>query len=215
MKCRHYIFLCLLLFTGNLRAVEYPDTAVWQGMTLKVDIGTPVLEMALSSAKIQSYEIALNTDLRHRFFPTLELGYGQADVSASGGTFSGKGGYGRIGIDLSALKKGRKENLLLVGLRIGTALQQAEMSDVRVSDPYWQQTSVQSYPATLRCDAWGEAVAGLQVQVYKHFHMGWYVRLKLLMTRGKDGDITAYYIPGYGYRQDTNFGFNYYLGWSF
>lgn len=206
--------MSLLLLAGGLQAVERPDSAIWQGMNLKIDIGTPVLEAALSSGKVQSYEIALNTDLKHRFFPTLELGYAQADVSAAGGTFSGKGGYGRIGVDLSALKKGRKENMLLVGLRIGTGLQHAGMNDVRIAQDYWQGTSSVSYPARLKCDAWGEVVAGVQVKVYKSFHMGWFVRLKLLMTRGKDGDITAYYIPGYGYRQDTNFGFNYYLGWK-
>ncbi|MCM1035342.1 MAG: DUF6048 family protein [Paludibacter sp.] len=214
MKSRYYIVLLLLCLVGGLQAAERNDSTIWQGINLKVDIGTPILETALSSAKVQSYEIALNADLKHRFFPTLELGYAQADVSAAGGIFSGKGGYGRIGIDLSALKKGRKENMLLVGLRVGTALQQAGMNEIKVSDPYWQLYPATSYPASLRCDAWGEVVAGVQVQVYKRFHMGWFVRLKLLMTRGKEGDITAHYIPGFGYRQDTNFGFNYYLGWT-
>lgn len=196
--------------------VEYPDSAIYQSMNLKVDLGTPVLEMARSSAKVQSYELALNVDLLHRYFPTLELGYAHAfDRQAAGGTFTGMGGFARIGLDIAPMKKGNDNNLLLVGLRVGTALQDYSMHGVTVADPYWQTMDKQDYNHLFRCDAWGEVVAGVQVQIHKGLHMGWFVRMKILMTRGKNGALTAYYIPGYGYKEDTNFGFNYYIGYKF
>ena len=209
--------LILLLAAAALTAVarEYADSAVWQGMNLKLDLGMPVLTLAQSGGRVMNYEAALNVRLLNRLYPTIELGYGQADCSAAGGAFFGRGGYGRVGLDLSALKKSSKDYLLLVGLRLGTAVQGCDLQTVRVTDPYWQRYTVRDYPHFVRADVWGEIVLGVQVKVYKSFHMGWYARMRFLFTRKEDGKPTAWYIPGYGYRQDSAFGINYYVGWNF
>ena len=64
---------------------QYADTAIYQGMSIKLDIAMPILELARSAGKIQDYEMALNVRLAKRFYPTLELGYAIADVTADGG----------------------------------------------------------------------------------------------------------------------------------
>lgn len=176
----------------------------------------------MSKAKIQSYEIAMNWQVISRLFPTLELGYSQADSHAEGGKHHGIGGFGRVGLDINPLKKHPESlNMLLVGLRVGTGLQQFTLSDVaQHADPYWYGTNNKwqqyTYPATFRADAWGEVVAGCQVHVWEGLQMGWYVRLKILFTRtNKEGGPLPYYIPGFGYRDDTNWGMNYYIGYKF
>lgn len=203
-----------------LDATEYADTATYQGMNVKLDIGNTILELARSKAAIQSYEVMMNVDLQHKYFPTLELGYaGTKPLSAANGTYAGQGGFARVGLDLYALKKRKNpDNMLLVGVRVGTALQGFSMTGLTVSDPYWQSVNVTDMNKIFRCDAWGEIVASVHVKVYKAFYMGWAVRMKFLMTRNnykKSGTPTAYYIPGFGYKQDSNFGFNYYLGFKF
>ena len=212
LKTKRHIILLLLLFPVLLLAREYGDSAIYQGINLKLDLATPVLEIARSKAQVMSYEMAMNVRLQNRFYPTLELGYAHANCSAAGGDFYGIGGWGRVGLDLSALKKSRKDNMLLVGVRLGTVVQACDLTDVQVWDTYWNKYTVRSYDRFTRADVWGEVVAGVQVQVYKAFHMGWYVRLKKLFTRKEDGTTNAWYIPGFGYRQETNFGVNYYLG---
>lgn len=211
---RRVAFIGLLLCMSAFAYCEERNDSVWNGLSLKVDLATPILEAAMSKGSVQSYEVMLNAGFCQKFYPALELGYAQADASTERGHFRGIGGFGRIGLDISALKKGNKDNKLLVGLRVGTAVQQQTTGNLYVSHPYWDGAITIDYPPQLRCDVWGEVVAGVQVKVYKRFHMGWYVRLKILMTR-KENKLTAYYIPGYGYRQDTNFGLNYYLGWTF
>ncbi len=207
------LILCSLLCVATMQAAE--NDSIYKGTQLKLDLGTPILEIARSKAKVQSYEIAANVNLLHRFFPTLELGYAQADCTPEGGTFNGKGGFARVGLDLATLKKNRTSpHKLLVGVRVGTAVQDYTLSDITVHDSYWQTPAPINYHG-VRCDAWGEVTAGIQVQVYKAFYMGWAVRLKVLFTRGKAGAYTAYYIPGYGYKDDMNFGFNYYVAWNF
>lgn len=207
--------MLFLPFCVCLSAREYADSAVWQGWNLNLDLGTPVFELARSKGKQMSYEGAASFNLLQRYYPTVEFGYGQASASAAGGDFFGRGGYGRIGLDLSALRKSRKDNMLLVGVRLGTAVQGYRMDGVSVTDPYWKIRSERDFQKTVRADVWGEVVGGVQVKVYGPFHMGWYVRLRFLFTRKEDGSPTAYYIPGYGYRDEMNFGLNYYIGLKF
>ena len=193
-------------------AVEYPDSALYQGLNVKLDLGNTVFEPARSKGRIQSFEAAVNADLMHRYFPTAEIGIAHADLAAQSGAFLGTGAFLRLGVDLSALRKKRAENMLLVGVRLGTAVQGCSTRDVWLGNDYWGRYTV-NYLSRVRADMWGEVTAGVQVKVYKSFHMGWYVRYKVLFTRGKTGTLTAYYIPGYGYKDDTSFSFNYYLGW--
>lgn len=209
----YILFFCLLTVCGQAR--EYADSAIWQGWNLKLDLATPVFELARSKGKVMAYEAAVNFNLLHRFYPTVELGYGQAEASAAGGDFSGKGGYGRIGLDLSALRKSRIDNMLLVGVRLGTAVQGYKMDNVTVTDPYWGSYKSRDFAPAVRADVWGEVVGGVQVKVYGPFHMGWFFRLRFLFTRKETGAANAYYIPGYGYRDEMNYGFNYYIGLKF
>lgn len=225
MNSRLLLILSLLFLVSSASAAVdasapvqpkvYADTAIYQGMSIKLDIAMPILELARSAGKVQDYEMALNVRLAKRFYPTLELGYAIADVAADGGQYSGQGGFMRLGMDLSALKKGVGENCLMVGLRFAGAYQGFQITDVPVYGDYWQMPNTNYYNQH-KFDCWGEIVAGCQVQIWKGFQMGWYIRMKLLFTRtDKQGDALPAYLPGFGYRNDTNWGINYFLGYKF
>jgi len=213
MKRQGLIWVALL-FSWMAFAQEPQDSAVYQGTNLKLDLGNTVFELVRSKGQMMSYEMAANVNLMRRFFPTLEGGYAQAERVAEGGEYMGKGGFVKLGIDFSMLKKNKRDNHLMLGLRIATGMQTFSLSSVSLADDYWNSGAQTTYANRFRCDAWGEIVAGLQVQIYKSFHMGWYARFKILMTRQKLGEVVPYYIPGYGYTDDTTFGFNYYIGFQ-
>ena len=205
--------LCCLTLCASAR--EYGDSAIYQGMSIKLDIANPILELARSKGKVQDYEVALNVRLAKRFYPTIELGYAIAQTAADGGNYNGQGGFARLGMDLSALNKGALENCLMVGLRFAGAYQGFQITDVPIYSDYWQLPNTNYYNQH-KFDCWGEIVAGCQVQIWKGFQMGWYVRMKLLFTRtDKQGDALPAYLPGFGYRNDTNWGINYFLGYKF
>ena len=207
------VSLCCLALCASAR--EYADTAVYQGMSVKLDIGNSVLELARSAGKIQSYEAAVNVRLAKRFYPTLEAGYAMAERGADGGMHKGQGGFGRLGMDLAVVKKGVSENNMLVGLRFGGAYQNYDLTNVKLHSQYWGEQRL-NFHDQQRFDCWGEIVAGCQVQIWKGFQMGWYVRLKFLFTRtDPQGDALPAYLPGYGYRNDPNWGINYFLGYKF
>ena len=205
-------FLCLALYAS---AREYADTAVYQGMSVKLDIAMPILELARSGGKIQSYEAAVNVRLAKRFYPTLEAGYALAERGADGGWHKGQGGFGRVGMDLAIVKKGATENNMLIGLRVGGAYQDYDLTNVKLYSDYWGEKQLNFYDQQ-RFDCWGEFVAGCQVQVYKGFQMGWYLRMKLLFTRkAQEAGVLPYYVPGFGFRKDFQWGINYYLAYKF
>lgn len=218
-----YIVLGILAILPVFLYAHAQDSArvdtLYQGMSIKLDLGNTALELGMSKGKVISTEVAMNWRLLYRLLPTLELGYANAQCGADGGQHKGQGGFLRVGMDLSPLKKHpEREHILLVGVRVGTALQDYSLTNVTTNmNEYWNDgAGIMNYNHIFRADAWGEIVAGCQVQVYKGFQMGWYARLKFLFTRtDKKGGPLPYYIPGFGYRDDTNWGLNYYIGYKF
>ena len=208
--------LAVLLYARDEKGKERNDSIpVYQGVNLKLDIAMPVIEAARSAGKIQDYELAINVRLKNRFYPTLELGYALAECGADGAQHKGLGGFARIGLDLAVVKKGATENNLLAGVRLAGAYQNYDLTNVCVQTDYWQTPGWNFYDQT-RFDCWGEVVVGCQVYLWKGLHMGWFGRIKLLMTRNaKEGNVLPYYVPGLGFRNDFNWGFNYYIGYRF
>lgn len=195
----------------------YSDSVIYQGMNLKLDIATTILEAAISKGSILSFEAAWNIRLKQRFYPTLEGGYVNARASANGGVQDGEGGFFRVGLDINGLKKHPERlNAAMVGIRIGTGLTNFDLIGVEMNDRYWGKGKKVDFLDQFHADCWGEVVAGCQVQVWEGFQMGWYVRFKILFTRtAKEGKVMPYYIPGFGYRDETNWGVNYYIGYKF
>ena len=211
-----FVSLAVFLYARESEQNNNKDTIpVYQGIAIKLDMAMPIIEAARSAGKIQDYELAINIRLLNRFYPTLELGYALADCGADGGRHFGHGGFGRIGMDLAVIKKGVTESNLLAGLRFGGAYQNYQLTNIRINGNHWPTEPLDFYNQH-RFDCWGEFVVGCQVQLWKGLHMGWYGRIKLLITRNaKEGEVMPYYVPGLGFRNDFNWGFNYYIGYRF
>ena len=188
------IFLVPFLYGAN--------DSIYNATQIKLDIASPVVIAGTHQWQMQHYEIAANVQLAKRFFPTLELGYAGGKTHRGDSIqYKGQGGFFRVGCDINPLKKHKDSpHALLVGLRLGTAVQTKGYTD-----------------------CWGEIVAGCQVEIAKvqktAFYMGWMGRFKVLFTRDKEGltadQMKPIYIPGFGNRDNIGWGLNYYLGWRF
>lgn len=194
----------------------YSIDSLYQGTTIKLDVGSMALMAGLSRGHIITPELAVSCRLKNRYYPTLEAGYAIANqLEAGGGTHNGHGGYFRLGADFNGLKRHpESQNALLIGLRLATSMQRYDLTGVTWNSPL--DPSLHDYLHRFRADCWGEVLVGCQVQIYGGLNMGWAIRAKLLFTRkAKSGDVLPYYLPGYGYRSDTNWGINYYIGYKF
>ena len=188
------IFLVPFLYGAN--------DSIYNATQIKLDIASPVVIAGIHQWGMQHYEIAANVQLARRFFPTLELGYAGGKTHRGDSIqYKGQGGFFRVGCDINPLKKHKDSpHALLVGLRLGTAVQTKGYTD-----------------------CWGEIIAGCQVEIVKvqktAFYMGWMGRFKVLFTRDKEGltadQMKPIYIPGFGNRDNIGWGLNYYLGWRF
>lgn len=197
---RRLILIVSLALVASLSyAREYADTAIYQGMNIKLDLATPIIEAASSRGKRWDVEMAMNLRLKQRFYPTLELGYANQQLGADSTFHHGQGGFARLGVDINGLKKHPERlDALLVGIRICTALQDY---DRNLGQHYF------------RADCWGEVVAGCQVVIAKPLVMGWTVRLKYLFTeKAQHERPEPRYIPGFGNYGSLNWGFSYYIG---
>ena len=184
---------------------------IYNATQIKLDIASPVVIAGIHQWQMQHYEIAANVQLARRFFPTLELGYSGGKTHRGDSIqYNAHGGFFRVGCDINPLKKKKDSpHALLVGLRLGTAVQG------------WEHTSHAT--SGTQADCWGEIVAGCQVEIAKvqktAFYMGWMGRFKVLFTRDKEGltadQMKPIYIPGFGNRDNIGWGLNYYLGWRF
>ena len=193
-----------------------PLEEIYQGTILKLDLGSTAIALATSAGKIQHYELAVNCRIIQRLYPTFELGYaGGAKVFNDTISYRGHGGFFRVGLDINPLKKHPESpHSLLVGVRLGTAVQQIAQSNL--------STTTYAHNGVV-ADCWGEIVAGCQVEIAKvgktAFYMGWMGRFKFLFTRQPDGlsaaDCWPIYIPGFGRRDDIGWGASYHLGWRF
>lgn len=197
----------------KVKPVKVPgpdESAIYQGTTIRLDLLNPLLEMARTGWHTYSVEAAVNVRLKNRFYPTMEFGYaGQflQEKDAATPVYDGSGEFIRIGLDINPLKKHPEQrSAFLIGVRAGTAVQQLRTPAVLAEHPQGRWIA----------DAWGEISAGVQVDIYKGFNMGWAVRMKFLFTTNSHDELTTpYYIPGFGYRDTMRWGFFYYIGYTF
>ncbi len=207
--------LCLMSFVlcpAKAKAKANADS-IYNGTMIKLDIASPVITAASHKWKMQHYELAVNVRLAKRFYPTFELGYaGGSTTQGDSIQYNGQGGFFRVGCDINPLKKHPESpHALLVGVRLGTAVQGARQGEPDTPQPF-----------RTKADCWGEIVAGCQVEIVQvnntSFYMGWMARFKCLFTR-QDGltvaDMNPVFIPGYGKRDIVSWGASYHLGWRF
>ncbi len=199
-----YRLMLISLYSLFLIPCSFGQTndSIYNATQIKLDIASPVVIAGIHQWQMQHYEIAANVQLAKRFFPTLELGYAGGKTHRGDSIqYKGQGGFFRVGCDINPLKKHKDSpHALLVGLRLGTAVQTKGYTD-----------------------CWGEIIAGCQVEIAKvqktAFYMGWMGRFKVLFTRDKEGltadQMKPIYIPGFGNRDNIGWGLNYYLGWRF
>ncbi len=165
-----------------------------------------------------SSEVAVDVNLKNRYIPTLELGYGSTDSWGEKGIhYKSNAPYFRVGMDYNMLYKKKHGHLLLVGLRYGASSMKYDIEAMGVNDPVYGGTIGNP---NLKDDIWGgslpynhkdmegsmqwaEFCVGLRAHVWKAFSMGWSLRFKfkLSATSGQYGDL--WYVPGFG-KYDSN-----------
>jgi len=197
-----------------------PDSTKWMnGFTVHADLGALAIP-SLSNNVLYSMEGGLQLDLKHKIFPTIELGLAGANkVTPDNSVFKTNGLFERIGVDFNLRKKKPDSkptnNLFIAGVRLGTSHFSYNVTNVAVTDEYWGGSQILNFTNQATTKVWYEFVVGVQVEVIKNFYMGWTIRNKNLISQDTPGKVAPWYIPGFGQNNGANWGFNYTLGYHF
>ena len=189
------------------------NAPLWGGLMLTADLAAPA--MNLFGTQYGNYEVALEADLYHRFFPVVEVGVGMANYTPEENNYTYKCNpalYARIGANYNFFYNNGSESFIAAGLRYGLTGFSYQWQDVTLNDPYWGTVENVSTPAQRTFAHWGEIVIALRVQIYRNFYMGWSGRYRLLLGCGASSYGDPYFIPGFG-PKDTSFAFTYTIGY--
>lgn len=178
-------------------AFEEPKQTFFQGFTLGVDLFSPAQYLLTDGG---GFEGALRLNLLNTYLPIVEVGYLRYDKTDENTDirYATTAPYARIGIDVNVLNNKWQNNRLYVGARYGISKYDFDISGPSVSDPIWGGEETFSYQDISMTSQWLELVCGVEVSLWRNFHMGWSVRYKQKLASTKSRYAEPYYIPGYG-----------------
>lgn len=163
-----------------------------------------------------SSEVNVRVNLKKKFIPTVEIGFGQTDTwSDTGIPYKSAAPYFRVGADYNVVKE-----YLYVGLRYGFSSFKYDISSTPFSDPIYGGSMAN--PGLID-GIWGGSVPyhynGLKSNMQglswwpesmfksiKSFYMGWTLRFKFKTAGSISEHGNPWYVPGFGEYDSTNIG---------
>lgn len=200
--------------------IEYP---LFNGIMVGVDAWGPA--NSLLGSDFLSSEVAVCADLKHRFFPTVELGFGKTDTwSDKGIHYKTAAPYFRIGVDYNSLYKKKHGHMLLIGLRYAFSSFNYDVASLGINDPIYGG----GYNPNIKDPVWGETIpfdrrdmkssmhwaefsVGIRAHVWRALYMGWSLRFKFKMSASTDRYGDPWYVPGFGKYGSNTLGVAYHI----
>jgi hypothetical protein len=222
----------LVLAGSGLRAQTIPtETPSVQGIDIGVDlygIGAHLL-----GSDFLSTEVSAELNLKNRFFPIVEAGYGRTDAWAEQGIhYKGSAPYMRLGMNYNFMyKKDNKVGNWFLGVRYGISAVSYDVNTPPVEDPIWGTTlpnpnledmiwggtipyDYSGQKATVR---WYELLGGVRVQLTNSIRMGWTIRMKWRHGASVSRYGDPWFVPGFGTYGSSATGItytiSYYIPW--
>lgn len=201
--------------------IEYP---LYNGVSVGLDLWG-MANKALGGDFMNS-EVAVDVDLKHRYFPAIEVGYGGTDKWSDHGThYKGKGPYFRIGMDYNAFYNKKHSNLLLVGLRYAASSFKYDINALGIEDPsyggaignpgindgIWGGSLPFKHQGMKGSMQWMEVNLAIRAQVWKSLYMGWSMRMRFKLSDSKGTYGNPWYVPGFGKYGNSKMGIAYHI----
>ena len=137
------VALCMLLLPLSSFAqvkkmiVEQPDTTpLFKGVQIMADV---VGAVQLAVSDYGQYEAGVRVNLKDKYFPVVEIGYGKADHhnDVTQIDYKTSAPYGKIGIDFNVLKNKHDIYKVYAGARYAFTSFKFDVVHPDVTDPVW------------------------------------------------------------------------------
>ena len=178
---------------------------LFRGVAVSADLAG-IAQIAFSD--YGQHEAALRINLKDKYFPIIELGYGQANSEniISKLSYKTKAPYGRIGMDFNLMKNKHDIYRIYGGFRYAYTSFKFDVEGNGITDPVWGDQVEYSAKGIKASYHWLEAVFGLDAKIWGPIRLGWSFRYKRRLIHN-DGSIgSTWYVPGYGKQGGTRLG---------
>jgi len=144
------------------------------------------------------FEASLDSEIKYRYFPTLEVGYSKIDDKTELHNYYSDGNYFRFGFDYNVIKYKHRldRNLFFVGARYGYTGYSHQADMISITNGWG--TLETSLPLTQLNAQWVEGVIGMRGEIVKNLYLGYTIRVKFMLKHSNYGDYTPYWVPGFG-----------------
>lgn len=184
---------------------EKDTISFFRGVAVSVDLVGPV-QRAVSD--YGQYEAAVRVNLRDKYFPVVELGYGDADADdpSTRLTYKTSAPYGKIGMDFNLMKNKHDIYRVYAGFRYAYTSFKYDITSPDITDPVWGGVAPYGVEDEKGSYHWLEGVAGVDAKIWGPVRVGWSVRYRrrLLHSEGTMGNV--WYVPGYGKQGQSRLG---------
>lgn len=217
--CRYFFALLLSLLTTlpcTAQKKEESPERFFQGVYVSADLFGYVLPVFTADSYL-THEVSVSVNLRNRFLPTAEVGYGSCNTTGElyGIRYSTAAPYLRVGLDYNTQYKKGLPSYLLAGIRVGMSRYDYTVDGVTLADPVWGTATPLQIEQNGCSALWGEGLIGVRAQIWRGFHMGWTVRYRLPIAIATGSNGNPWYVPGYGVYGTKNVGATYNLTYYF
>ena len=207
------LFLSSLFLLPPVEAQEKKRAAFYQGTSVGAEV-FGLMNKALGS-DFKSAEAIVQINLKNRYMPVAEIGYGTTDVTNDKTNIHYKAAspYVRIGMDYNTMhKKPHLPGYIFVGGRIGHTSFAYDVDAPDLQDPIWKGLSIPFAHRNVKTNVtWIEIVVGVKTHILKGFHMGWSMRYRSRLNMKENENSAPYYVPGFGKNGKSSFGLTYHL----
>jgi len=181
------------------------STAFFRGVAVSADL-VGLAQRAFSD--YGQYEASMRVNLKDKYFPIVELGYGKADAEnvTTKLTYKTSAPYGRIGMDFNMMKNKHDDYRIYAGFRYAFTSYKFDVTGDDITDPVWGDDVKYEATGVKANYHWIEAVFGVDAKIWGPLRLGWSLRYKRRLLH-KDGDLgNTWYVPGYGKQGGSRLG---------
>ena len=192
--------------TAAKKLTAQKDTvAFFRGVAVSADV-VGLAQLAFSD--YGQYEAALRINLKDRYFPVFELGYGTADSDnpTTNLKYKTSAPYWRVGMDFNIAKNKHDAYRVYAGARYAMTYYKFDVVGSGLKDPVWGDDVDYNVKGMKAYYHWMEAVFGVDAKIAGPLRLGWAVRYRRRITHD-DGNIgKTWYVPGYGKQGGSRLG---------
>ncbi|MGM9803699.1 MAG: DUF6048 family protein [Muribaculaceae bacterium] len=180
----------------------YPKYPIITDITVGVNVWDGIAR--LFSQDYSSFDVSASVNMWNRISPVVELGVGWANSTPEELNFTYKGKlapYAKLGCNYNFMFKSHPDYQLFAGLRVGYSTFTYDITNITLSDGYWDENRQIDLLNQKSHALWGELALGIKVKLWRSISAGWTVKYHNIFNYKKNPNGDPWFIPGFGTRE--------------